>query len=214
MQGWEFACHTAVWPCVAQAPPPWYLVLVAPTQTWLFPLGGGGAPCFHVHIHMYSICQTPYGDVWTVMCVVLLGALSAQEAANADHKRERKPYQEPRAALCTLHKQVWQKEYKRSVLFTGGGGQHETQTFDSPHPAPPPAPHPTTQKMVSNFRGIEAAKSKNPLGDCFVGQKNDFTRGWTSNIMPCYQMTPPKRGCMASAPALDLTTSLSGCFTL
>ena len=25
---------------------------------------------------------------------------------------------------------------------------------------------------------------KNPLGDCLIGQNNDFTRGWTSNIMP------------------------------
>ena len=40
------------------------------------------------------------------------------------------------------------------------------------------------QKMVSSFRGTEASKSKNPLGDYFVRQNNDFTRGWTSNIMP------------------------------
>ena len=40
------------------------------------------------------------------------------------------------------------------------------------------------QKMVSSMRGIEVSKSKNPLGDCFVGQNLDFTRGWTSNIMP------------------------------
>ena len=46
----------------------------------------------------------------------------------------------------------------------------------------PPLPPP--QKMGSSFRGIEASKSKFPLGDCFVGQNNDFTRGWTSNIMP------------------------------
>ena len=73
--------------------------------------------------------KPPYSDVWTVMCVVLLGALSAQEAATAGHKRERKPYQEPRAALCTLHKQVWQKEYTRSVLFTGGWGAARNTNF-------------------------------------------------------------------------------------
>ena len=31
---------------------------------------------------------------------------------------------------------------------------------------------------------LEASESKNPLGNCFIGQNNDFTRGWTSNIMP------------------------------
>ena len=30
----------------------------------------------------------------------------------------------------------------------------------------------------------EASESKNPLGDALIGQNNDFTRGWTSNIMP------------------------------
>ena len=56
------------------------------------------------------------------------------------------------------------------------------QSFD-PHSAPP--------KMVSSFKGIEASKSKNPLGNCFVGQNNEFTWGWTPNAM---QKTPKKRG--------------------
>ena len=45
-------------------------------------------------------------------------------------------------------------------------------------------PHPPPQKCDIQFQGIEASKSKNPLGDCFVGQNNDFTRGCTSDIMP------------------------------
>ena len=44
------------------------------------------------------------------------------------------------------------------------------QTF-----APPPP-----KKMVSSFRGVEASKSKNPLG----GQNNDFTRALRS-LCPC-----------------------------
>ena len=47
-----------------------------------------------------------------------------------------------------------------------------------------PAPCPHTPKMWYLVTGVEASKSKNPLGDRFVRQKNDFTRGWTSNIMP------------------------------
>ena len=47
--------------------------------------------------------------------------------------------------------------------------------------APPPPPPP---KSVMQFQGIEASEAKNPLGDYLIGQKNDFTRGWTSNIMP------------------------------
>ena len=80
-------------------------------------------------------------------------------------------------------------------------------TASPQNPQPPTLP----KKVVSSFRGIEASKSKNPLGDCFVGQNNDFTKGWTSNIMPCYA-NDPNGGCMVSAPALDLTTSLRGDF--
>ena len=125
---------------------------------------------------MYGICQTPYGDVWTVMCVVLLGALSAQQAANAGHKRERKPYQEPRAALCTLHKQVWQKEYTQSVLFTGGGGQHETQTFDPP-PQPRPQPPTPPPKNGIQFWGDRGLKIKKSIGGLFCWAKKDFYKG-------------------------------------
>ena len=45
----------------------------------------------------------------------------------------------------------------------------KAQTFDPPSPPP--------QNVVSSFGGIEGSKSKNPLGDRFVKQNNDFTRG-------------------------------------
>ena len=52
---------------------------------------------------------------------------------------------------------------------------------------PPPPP-----KSDIQFQGIEASESKNPLGDRFIGQNDDFTRGWTSNIMPLGMLSPPK----------------------
>ena len=63
-----------------------------------------------------------------------------------------------------------------------------------PPPRRPPTPNPP--KLWYPVRGIKALKSKNPLGDCFVGENNDFTRGLTSNIMPWGMLgePPPKRG--------------------
>ena len=55
------------------------------------------------------------------------------------------------------------------------------QTFDPPHP---PHPHDPPPPLHIQFQGIEASESKNPLGDRLIGQNNDCTRGWTSNIMP------------------------------
>ena len=46
--------------------------------------------------------------------------------------------------------------------------------------SPPPPP----KKSDIQFQGIEASESKSPLGDPLIGQNNDFTRGWTSSIMP------------------------------
>ena len=43
---------------------------------------------------------------------------------------------------------------------------------------------PPPPKSVIQFQGIKASESKNPLGDCLIGQNNDFTRGGTSNTMP------------------------------
>ena len=64
---------------------------------------------------------------------------------------------------------------------------------------------PLPQKMVSSFRGIEASKSKIPLGDCSVRQNNDFARGWPSNIMPwvCYA-NDPQKGRVVWRPRLRL----------
>ena len=59
----------------------------------------------------------------------------------------------------------------------------ERKLLTPPHPTPPPHP-PPPKKVISSSRGVEASESKNPLGDCLIGQNNDFTRGWTSNIMP------------------------------
>ena len=81
------------------------------------------------------------------------------------------------------------------------------QTFDPPPPPPPP------QKSDIQLQGIEASESKKPLGDRFIGQNNDFTRGWTSNIMPWGMLRKrhlKSGGVYGSAPTLDLTTSLRG----
>ena len=40
------------------------------------------------------------------------------------------------------------------------------------------------QKSDIQFYGVEASESKDPLRDALVGQNNDFTKCWTSNIMP------------------------------
>ena len=55
-------------------------------------------------------------------------------------------------------------------------GAFSAKTFDPPPP----------QKSDIQFQGIEASDppKKNDLGDCLIGQNNEFTRGWTSNIMP------------------------------
>ena len=53
---------------------------------------------------------------------------------------------------------------------------------------------PPPQKSDLQFSGIEALESKNPLGDCLIGQNNDFTKGWTSNIMPWGMRMTPKKG--------------------
>ena len=53
MQGWKFVSHTAVWPCVAHAPPPpsWCLVLVVPTRMGV----SLGAPCFHAKLQIFGL---------------------------------------------------------------------------------------------------------------------------------------------------------------
>ena len=57
-----------------------------------------------------------------------------------------------------------------------------------PDPCSNPSEHklltPSTPRKSDIQVRIEASESKNILGDRFIGQNNDFTRGWTSNIMP------------------------------
>ena len=59
-----------------------------------------------------------------------------------------------------------------------GSNPPQAQTFDHP-PSPP-------KKVVPKWGGggVEGSKSKNSLGDHFVWQNNDFTKGYTSNIVP------------------------------
>ena len=45
------------------------------------------------------------------------------------------------------------------------------------HNPPPPPPTPTLKKVVPKYGRVEGSKSKNSLGDHFVSQNTDFTRG-------------------------------------
>ena len=74
---------------------------------------------------------------------------------------------------------------------------------------PDPCSNPSKHKfltpppnMVCSFRGTEASKSKNPLGDPFVGQNNGLqgVRHPISCLGVCYANDPQKGGCTASAP--------------
>ena len=75
----------------------------------------------------------------------------------------------------------------------------QAASFMTPDPHSNPSGHklltpPPPNKSDIQFQGIKASKSKNPLGDRFIGQNNDFTRGWTSNIMPwgmLHERPPP-----------------------
>ena len=74
------------------------------------------------------------------------------------------------------------------VLFHLTLGQILLSTNFCPPPPPP--------NVTFSLRGIEAAQSKKPLRDHFVRQNNDFTKGYTSHIMPLGMLRkePPKRG--------------------
>ena len=67
----------------------------------------------------------------------------------------------------------------------GGAGRPVSSAQSDPglNPAEHKLLDPPPKKVISSFRGVEASQSKNPLGDRLIGQNNDFTRGWTSNIM-------------------------------
>ena len=54
-------------------------------------------------------------------------------------------------------------------------GGHFFDIFD-----PPPHPHTshkTSKKWVSSGGGLGGVRTKNSLGDAFIGQNNDFRRG-------------------------------------
>ena len=87
----------------------------------------------------------------------------------------------------------------RSEVRVPAGRPPAASSFAVPDPSehklltPPPPP---PKKSDIQSQGMEASKSKNPLGDHFIGQNNDFTRGWTSNIMPWGMLRErlPKKG--------------------
>ena len=72
------------------------------------------------------------------------------------------------------------KKTKRFVIFDPKKGGVIVSTFLTP-PTPPPPPHlPQNLKKVG-FKwgggGVGGVRTKNSLGDAFIGQNNDFTRG-------------------------------------
>ena len=58
-------------------------------------------------------------------------------------------------------------------------GGHFFSTFLPPpaHPLPPPPPSKTVKKVGFKWGGSGGVWTKNSLGDAFIGQNNDFTRG-------------------------------------
>ena len=71
------------------------------------------------------------------------------------------------------------------MIFDPKNGGVIFDIFD-PHLPPPPPPHPppnslkTSKKWVSSggvWWGGGGVQTQNSLGDAFIGQNNDFTRG-------------------------------------
>ena len=87
---------------------------------------------------------------------------------------------------------------------------------DQSPPPPPPHTHPKSSTQVGGGGG-EGSKSKNLMGDHFFRKKMILQgiRHPISCLGVCYVNDPQKGGggCMASAPTLDLTTSLQGDFS-
>ena len=68
------------------------------------------------------------------------------------------------------------KKTKRVMIFDPKkGGVIFFDIFDPP-PHPPPSLK-TSKKWVSSGGGLGGVRTKNSLGDAFIGQNNDFTRG-------------------------------------
>ena len=69
------------------------------------------------------------------------------------------------------------------LLDPGSNPSNHKLLTPPPHPKPTPTPtHPP--KIDIQFQGDRGLKIKKSIGGLFFGQNNDFTRGWTSNIMP------------------------------
>ena len=64
------------------------------------------------------------------------------------------------------------KKTKRFMIFDPKKGGLTFSTFLTP-PTPPTPP----QKVGFKWGGSGGVRTKNSLGDAFIGQKNDFTRG-------------------------------------
>ena len=110
---------------------------------------------------------TPYGDVWTLPCVVLL---KTQSAAHAGHQRYRKACQEPRTALGAFRKQVEKKNRHSAPHFrTQCHPTRENQVLrpgrvsflnsgqGDPRPRLPPPPS-TRSVLGSGTRGRRVAQ--------------------------------------------------------
>ena len=71
------------------------------------------------------------------------------------------------------------KKTKRFMIFDPKKGGSFFDNFDPPSPSPPPPPTSlkTSKKWVSIGGGLGGVRTKNSLGDAFIGQNNDFTRG-------------------------------------
>ena len=66
------------------------------------------------------------------------------------------------------------KKTKRFMIFDPKKGGVIFSTFLTP---PPPTSLKTSKKWVSSGGGLGGVRTKNSLGDAFIGQNNDFTRG-------------------------------------
>ena len=64
------------------------------------------------------------------------------------------------------------KKTKRFMIFDPKKGGVNFSTFLTPPPTPTPP-----QKVGFKWGGSGGVRTKNSLGDAFIGQNNDFTRG-------------------------------------
>ena len=70
------------------------------------------------------------------------------------------------------------KKTKRFMISTQKKGGHFLDISDPPPSPPLSTPLPQNLKKVSfKWGGSGGVRTKNSLGDVFIGQNNDFTRG-------------------------------------